>query len=196
MNKINEIKKNILMKKILLNFLIDKYSKYDMYYRYLHILIGVFTIVVTAINQITKKSTTPSLILSTLFTMMLKIKEYLKFDKHKEISKHQALRYAQLYDTIEKEMFEMTYLSTEEFLVQLNRDFMNIQNSDPDISYRDKQNFKIYCQKNNIPFKDDTEIYINLINEDTQVSLKTYRKKYETIDINLAIAKLNEIKEM
>ena len=158
---INNIKRTILMKKIMLNFMIDNYSRYDKLFRYCHMLIAALTPTIATINKLAAtnedQSNTVTLILSSLVAAMIKIKDYLKFDKIKETSKQQTIKYEQLYQRIEREMLKSTdrRQTEEDFIYWINREFNNIEISDPDISQSLKHKYIKFCKDNNIPFDND-----------------------------------------
>lgn len=160
---INNIKRTILMKKIMLNFIIDNYSRYDKLFRYCHISIAALTPTIATINKLVStnedQANTVTLILSSLVAAMIKIKDYLKFDKIKETAKQQTIKYEQLYQRIEREMLKSIdrRQSEEDFIYWINREFNNIEISDPDISQSLKNKYIKFCKDNNIPFDNDID---------------------------------------
>jgi len=173
---INDIKRTILMKKIMLNFMIDNYSKYDKLFRYCHMSIAALTPTIATINKLAstneEQSNTVTLILSSLVAAMIKIKDYLKFDKIKDVAKQQTIKYEQLYQRIEREMLKsIDKRQTEgDFIYWINREFNNIEISDPDLSQSLKQKYIKFCKDNHIPFDNDIDsLQILIHNKDVKL---------------------------
>ena len=165
-HKIKNIKISILKKKILLNFIIDSYSWWDRLYRWIHTLLAIISPIVVIIQytiQYVSVSGTFSIILSIIVAVMIKLKEYLKYDKIKDIAKTQSAKYTILYDSIESELSKNKEKrqSIDEFLYWINREYNNIEVNDPEVSHRDKNKFIKLCKKKNIPYDED----ISMLNE-------------------------------
>jgi hypothetical protein len=166
---LNNIKKSILKKKILFNFMIDNYSKYDKIFKYFHIGIAVSIPVLSMINKIIETSTdstsTATLIFGSIVAAMIKLKDYLKFDKIKDTAKQQTIKYEQLYQRIEREMIKPIdkRQSEEEFIYWVNREFNNIEVLDPDISRTIKEKYMQFCKDNKVPFDDDLDMLKELM---------------------------------
>ena len=166
---LNNIKKSILKKKILFNFMIDNYSKYDKIFKYFHIGIAVSIPVLSMINKIVEASTdstsTATLIFGSIVAAMIKLKDYLKFDKIKDTAKQQTIKYEQLYQRIEREMIKPIdkRQSEEEFIYWVNREFNNIEVLDPDISRAIKEKYMQFCKDNKVPFDDDLDMLKELM---------------------------------
>jgi hypothetical protein len=173
---INDIKRTILMKKIMLNFMIDNYSKYDKLFRYCHMSIAALTPTIATINKLAstneEQSNTVTLILSSLVAAMIKIKDYLKFDKIKDVAKQQTIKYEQLYQRIEREMLKSIdkRQTEDDFIYWINREFNNIEISDPDLSQSLKQKYIKFCKDNHIPFDNDIDsLQILIHNKDVKL---------------------------
>lgn len=184
---INNIKRTILMKKIMLNFMIDNYSKYDKIFRYVHMSIAALTPTIATINTIAatneNQSNTVTLILSSLVAAMIKIKDYLKFDKIKDLAKQQTIKYEQLYQKIEREMLKSPdkRQTEEDFIYWINREFNNIEISDPDISQSLKHKYIKFCKDNNIPFDNDIDsLQILIHNQNEQNNPATHANNTAT----------------
>lgn len=164
-NKINNIKKSILRKRIMLTIIIDSYSTKDKFYRYLHIILAVVTPILAIIDDSlrckeTASSETPSIItiiLSTVVAGMVKLKDYLDFDKIRDVSKTQSVKYGQLYDRIESEMVKPANKkqSEDDFIYWIVREYNNIELDDPDLKQSDKEKFIAVCKEKGIPFDED-----------------------------------------
>ena len=166
---LNNIKKSILKKKILFNFMIDNYSRYDKIFKYFHIGIAVSIPVLSMINKIIEASTdstsTATLIFGSIVAAMIKLKDYLKFDKIKDTAKQQTIKYEQLYQRIEREMIKPIdkRQSEEEFIYWVNREFNNIEVLDPDISRTIKEKYVQFCKDNKVPFDNDMDLLKELM---------------------------------
>jgi hypothetical protein len=70
-----------------------------------------------------ERTSTIVVILSTIVAGMIKLKDYLKFDKLKDQAKQQTVKYQQLYQRIEKEMRKQldTRQNGEEFISWVNQ---------------------------------------------------------------------------
>jgi hypothetical protein len=169
MESINNIKKSILKKKILLGFVIDHYSFWDKFFRYTHLtfafLAPIVTLIDTLFNDKLEITSIPTLALGTIVAAMLKLKDYLKFDKIREEAKAQTIRYEYLYQKIDREMsksIERRY-HHDDFLYWINREFNNITLSDPDISLSIKDKYVKMCKAKNIPYDEDMDMLMELI---------------------------------
>jgi hypothetical protein len=158
--KLNEIKKVILKKKLMLNFLVDSYSVWDKAYRWGLITVATLTPLVNFVNVTVYEianSSVWSIVISGLAAGMIKLKDYIIFDKIRDISKEQTIRYKQLYDRITNEMLkpaERRQLE-DEFIYWLSRELASIEMNDPEMSNSDKNNFRAYCVAQNIPYDED-----------------------------------------
>ncbi len=175
LSAINRIKRSILKKKILLSFIIDNYSKYDKLFRYFHMFIAITTPTLGVISRIVEATnndaSTVTLILSSIVAIMIKLKDYLKFDKIKESSKQQTIKYEQLYQRIEREILKpLNDRQTEEqFLYWINREYNNIEMADPDISHSIKEKYIQFCQDNKIPYDNDLDMLQSLISASVDI---------------------------
>lgn len=172
---INNIKKSILKKKILLNIIIDSYSKYDKIFRYCHITIATITPLLLVISKIVQEFTNDdenaTLILSSIVAIMIKVKDYLKFDKIKDTAKQQTIKYEQLFQRIEREMMKPVdkRQNEEELIYWINREYSNIEMTDPDISRSIKDKYIHFCKDNNIPYNEDLNVLQELITSTVEI---------------------------
>lgn len=166
---INEIKKAILRKKIILSIIIDSYSKYDKIYRYVHLFLALTAPVIAFINQLVSGSAeqvkTTTLIISAIVAGMIKIKDYLKFDKTKENAKQQTIKYGQLFQRIDREIRKPDdkRQNIEDFIYWINREFTNLEISDPELPNSLKDAYIALCKEKNIPYDEDIAVLTNLI---------------------------------
>jgi hypothetical protein len=156
----NDLKIKILKKKILGNFIIESYANIDRLYRYVHMgfaisapLISLIDFAVTGEGNATFSA---SLILSAVVAGMVKIKDHMKFDKIRDIAKHQNLRYEKLYKHIETESIKQQ-TPEREFIYWINRAYIDIEQMDPELPTKDKAKFLKFLADNNIKWDFDTD---------------------------------------
>lgn len=170
MDAINDVKKSILKKKVLLNIIIESYSWYDRIFRYIHIGFALTAPSISFIDQLVtgnvEATSTATLVIGSVVAGMIKLKDYLKFDKLKDQAKHQTVKYHQLYQRIEKEMRKphTTKEAEEEFISWINRELVIIESDDPDIPQSLKQKYIELCKAKGIPYDEDLDELTKLFN--------------------------------
>jgi hypothetical protein len=174
LSKIKELKKTILKKKVMLNFIIDSYAWWDKAYRWFHISIAAFTPFIGIVSVTVEKSKEMQIlfvILSSIVATMLKLKEYILFEKIRDVSKGQTILYSQLYERIERETIKPDNKKQpeDEFIYWINREFSHIELGDPELTYSDKDKFIKLCQSKGIPFDDDMDALQLLLKNDNQL---------------------------
>ena len=158
---INDTKKIILKKKVLLNIIIESYSAYDTIFRYIHLIIALASPFVGILNNVipdgVENATNVMVVLSSIAASMIKIKEYLKFDKLKDLAKQQTVKYQQLFQRIEREMRKPTNSrqNEEDFISWITRELTIIEVDDPDISQTIRDKYIKLCKDRNIPYTDE-----------------------------------------
>lgn len=163
LTEINNCKKTILKKKVLLNIVIEYYSWYDRWYRFFQMLVALaapavsFTDSISDSDSIKRNTTT---FLGVIVIFMIKLKEYFKFDRLKDQGKQQTVKYAQLYDRIEREMQKTieTRQNPEEFIAWISRELSIIGFDDPDVQTKLKKKYDQICKENGIPSDDDLQM--------------------------------------
>ena len=197
---INDIKKNILKKKVLLNIIIESYSWYDKAVKYVHMFLAVATPVVIYVDQITAsdQSSTAAIVVSAVVAGMIKLKEYLKFTKTKDQAKQQTVKYQQLFQRIEREMRKNDGKQNEEdFISWVNRELSIIEIDDPDVPQSLKKIFIATCQEKGIPYDEDLEALSELFGSATvkDVSMPAVKgKKIEDDKVKTPEVKSPDIK--
>jgi hypothetical protein len=171
LSKIKELKKTILLKKILLNFVIDNYSWWDKAYRWSLITVASLAPVMGFINTIVENSNGVgilNIIIGCFVAGMIKFKEYVRFGELRDTSKAQTVKYSQLYERIVRESIksDIKKQPEDEFIYWINREFSLIEIDDPDLSYGDKKKFIDLCILKNIPYDADLDALDILIKED------------------------------
>lgn len=162
--RIKEIKKAILKKKILLSIVIENYTRLNKIFKYLHMTIALSTPAISLFDS------NVTLILSSIVAGMIKLKDYLKFDKIRELAKQQTIKYEQLYQRIERELTkkESDRQIEDEFIYWITREFNHIELADPEVSHGIKKKFIEKCQQLKIPYDEDLELLQILIKTDDQ----------------------------
>jgi len=191
-NKIDSMKKLILKKKIILGFMIERYSKFDMG---LNLIQWSFVLIVPILSLISEIQVVNFskfiLIISTLTAAIIKLKNHLNFDKIVGDCKDQCIKYERLYQQIDSEILkpDIKKQSEDEYIYWLTKDLNIIELGDPDISYIDKQKFIKKCKDANIPYEDDMTNLINMYSDKKfKQEIKNYNNKADT---NWAINRLN-----
>jgi hypothetical protein len=179
---LKDIKKNILKKKIILSFMVESYALYDKFFRYTHMILA-FTIPMISlmdqvINHDVEKTTNVTLVMSSVVAGMIKFKDYLKFDKIKELSKQQTIKYEHLYKKIERESGKLNKMNEEEFINLINSELTNLDISDPDIPRNIKKKIEALCKSRNVLFEDDIDTLKNL----TDVKIDNCDVKVDNIE--------------
>lgn len=218
-HQINELRKTIVKKKIMLGFMIDDYSLLDKRFRYVHTGIAMLIPLIGFINEVTTGSTDQTalatIVLSGVVAGMIKIKDTLKFGKMVVIAQQQTVKYKQLYQRIEREMVkhETKRESEESFIYWVNREYNNIEMADPELTHNMKKKFIALCKEKGIPYDEDMEALNNLLAEGTKeltevIVQKTITKAADEVvtdkevtdeenklDTEMGVTNSNDIKE-
>lgn len=189
--QIINVKTNVLKKKIVLNLMITYFSKYDKVFNYFHMFVALSTPAVAFVDKLVNNSiqqtSTVTLVLSTIVASMIKFKEYLEFDKIKDISKQQTLKYDQLLQHIEREFRkpENNRQLEDEFLYTITREYTNIDLDDPEIPISVKNIYIKFCKSKNIAYDDDIAALDDLLDAKINQSVK---------DVIIELTDVKEIK--
>lgn len=172
---IKDTKKTILKKKIILNIIIENYAWYDRIFRYAHMFIALTTPLISFVDQQVngdvEKTSTTVVVLSSIVAGMIKLKDYLKFDKLRDQAKQQTVKYQQLYQRIEREMRKVEKQNGEEFISWITRELSIIEIDDPDLPQNMRKKYVQICQENNIPYNEDLEALGELFAAKIQVEI-------------------------
>jgi hypothetical protein len=168
---IRKIMRDILKRKIMLNFIIDSYSWWDRTYRYGHITIATLAPLVGLINIAIESSgalNVINLVLSCVVAGMVKFKEYIKFSEIRDIAKSQTIKYTQLFERIGRESIKPNAKKQpeDEFIYWINREFTHIEMVDPELSPNEKTKFLAVCKVNGIIYDDDMDLLHELLLHD------------------------------
>jgi hypothetical protein len=98
---------------------------------------------------------------------MIKLKDYLKFDKTKDRAKQQTVKYSQLYERIDRELRKPNgkRQNEEDFIYWTSREFNNLEVGDPDLPHSLKDKYISLCKENNIPYEEDLAMLQELIKD-------------------------------
>jgi hypothetical protein len=116
------------------------------------------------VNNSIEQTTTTTTVLSTIVAGMIKLKDYLKFDKTKDLAKQQTIKYGQLYARIDREIRKPneSRQNVEDFIYWINREFANLEIADPDLPNSLKEQYILLCKENDISYSDDLSILATL----------------------------------
>ena len=164
--KIDELSKSILLKKIMLGFVINSYATHDKLFRYIHFLLALLTPLLAILNDYAGSSNIFTIIFSVIVAGMIKIKEYITYDKVRDSAKSQMIKYTQLLTTIENESGKSdTQIQAEaDFLYLIRREYTMIEVDDPELTLSEQIKFHQYCKDKNIPFEEDIDKIKKIIN--------------------------------
>jgi hypothetical protein len=127
--------------------------------------------VIAFINQLAtgniEQTSTVTLVLSSVVAGMIKLKDYLKFDKTKDRAKQQTVKYSQLYERIDRELRKPNgkRQNEEDFIYWTSREFNNLEVGDPDLPHSLKDKYISLCKENNIPYGEDLAMLQDLIKD-------------------------------
>lgn len=196
LENIKDVKKKILKNKVMLNFLIDIYGKYDKYYKWGHIATALLSPLFGFINVASETNSSLNVLIvvfGCISTGLIKARDYIDYDKIKEASKRQTVLYTQLFDRIEREIDKPINRRQDsvEFLYWINREYTNIQINDPELTHSDKKKFIQMCKENGIVFDEDLDDLKKLVRTNSN-SFKDEVKDEKSNEIKEE--KSNEIK--
>jgi hypothetical protein len=171
--KVKDIKRIILKKKILFNYLVDHYAFWARVYKYILNTFAICSILIGVITEIMNyQGSIIFIAINTITAALIKIREYLDFDKIKEVGKVQAIKYAQLYSKFEQGISQYrgsTHIN--EFLYWVSRELGIIEMGDPEINSKIRQNFIKICEKYGIKCEDDDLLMLkSLADQDTDAT--------------------------
>jgi len=132
------------------------------------------------INNTVENTSTAVLVLSSIVAGMIKLKDYLKFDKLKDQAKQQTIKYQQLYQRIEREMrkTESIRQNEEEFISWITRELSIIEVDDPDLPQSLKEKYIQLCKARGIPYDEDLEALGELFAAKVQIVVEQAADQY------------------
>lgn len=172
---IKDIKKTILKKKIILNIIIESNLWYDRVFKVCHMALAIGAPLISFIDQqITgsvESTSTAVIVLNSVVAGMLKVRDYLTFDKLKDQAKQQTIKYQQLYQRIEREIRkpESSRQNSDEFISLVFRELSIIEIDDPNLPQSLKKNYIKLCKDKGIPYDEDLEALGELFANKVQI---------------------------
>lgn len=169
--QVKEIKKMIVKKKIMLGFMIDDYSWWDRRFRYLHTGLATIVPLITFVDKVAtgsaENTAVTTLVLSSIVAGMIKLKDTLKFGKIVSLAQQQTIKYKQLFQRIEREMYKQDAKrqTEDDFIYWVNREYNNIEMSDPELTHNMKKKFAELCKSKNIPYDEDMDALASLLQD-------------------------------
>ncbi len=188
LEQIKRMKQTILRRKILLGFVETNFTWWDKWFKRGHIVLASITPMITLIDQQLNGSieatSNVTLVLGSIVAGLIKVKDYLKFDKVKDIAKQQNIRYESLLQRIgsEESKPDGKKQTEEEFIYWINREFNSIELNDPDISFSMRDKFIAWCEKNKIQYDSDMDLLLQLEN---QIDVKVEKVECEQKNIEM-----------
>jgi hypothetical protein len=172
--QIAALKKSIIKKKIMLGFMIDDYAWWDRIFRYCHAGIAGCIPIISFIDKLasgdTERTSTTTLVLSSIVVGMIKLKDTLKFGKIVALAQQQTVKYKQLYQRIDKEMIkhDSKRQTEDDFIYWVGREYSNIEMADPELTHNMRKKFAALCKEKGIPFDEDMEALADILQEEAK----------------------------
>jgi hypothetical protein len=192
LDKIKNTKKEVLRKKLIVDFVASNYTFHDKLYKYLHMLLAISVPIVSYINDYVTEhsdsnspSSAPAIVLGGAAFIMIKIRDYLKYDRIREVAKQQSVKYVDLYKRIEREVLSpnVRHQSEDDFIYWINREFNSIEMSDPDISLRMKNKFETLCKHRGFNLLDTK---VDVVIDQTNPSSNLFDIEMKKVDASIA----------
>jgi hypothetical protein len=171
--RIKKIKIFILRRKIMLNFLVSLYRKWDRIFKVFQLLAAVAAPSVGLYEQSAggtgeKTMGVASAVLGFIVTLTVALRKFIVFDELQNTAKEQTIRYSQLLARIDLEGAREES-NMDRLLVDILREYSSIRINDPVLSADDREAFQKYCIENRIPPDEDIEQIRELLEEKSDV---------------------------
>jgi hypothetical protein len=181
------IMKKILKKKILMDFLIRKYSKWRMVFKYLKYSVAIISPLISTVNGTIDRVQVVeiiSIVMTYTILFITGLEEIIGYDSKIEISKTQLTRYDSLLGRIERETNASgeKKQNIDDFNYWISRELAVIENTDPVLTYDDQVGFDAFCKKFNIPNDETLDMLKELIIDDTEEEKKDDKSFNYNID--------------
>ena len=164
--------KEILMHKAAMGFFIDTYEWWDKIYRYTHIFVAILTPLIQLITASLDEESTAANAITISFGIitagMVKVKEYILFDKIRDLAKDQTTKYTVLFEKIEREKRKNEDERAEEteYLHRIYWELAQIEANDPRMDTDQREKYKEFCDNHQIPYEDEYEKLRRITRED------------------------------
>jgi hypothetical protein len=161
LQSLRRFQRDILYAKFKMSFMLDSYEWWDNLYRWGHIVIATLAPIISIVTASVDENSTGyqilAIVIGTVTAMLIKIKDYVVFDKIRDRAKEQSARYQMLYIRIRNEMAKEPEdrQGPREFFYWTNREFLSISAEDPRMTQEEKDSFKLYCEKKGVKYYDD-----------------------------------------
>lgn len=164
LDKIGLLKQKILMRKIMMDYVIKIYDGWDTWYSRGVMIAVALTFISGVISELMgdeAQAAKISVIITSVVTGgLVKVKDYVGFEKVRDTGKSQTIKYRNLYDRIDHEFMKPTRdrQHEDDFLYWCNREYENIYTQDPELAYTDREEFDKYMlEKGLVLVEDDVE---------------------------------------
>lgn len=203
--------KTIIKKKILLNIVLDSYATSDKIFKYIHTALAITAPTIGFIDQIVGHSIDPNgtviLVCSGLVACMVRAKDFLAYDKIKDQTKQQLVKYNSLLQRIlvNADKSPESKIPEDILLNEVRSQFTQLELSDPDISRKLYLRYKKYCLDNGVVVEDDIQelksIEVERVIDVGAASHDSAKKEFKTqvasyttsTDLAYALSRYNEL---
>jgi hypothetical protein len=170
--RIKRVKVFILRRKIMLNFLVSLYRKWDRVFKIFQLLAAAAAPCVGLYEKSAKNSGSEgagiaSAVLGFIVTLTVALRKFIVFDELQNTAKEQTIRYSQLLARIDLESAGSK--DPERLLEDVLREYGSIRVNDPVLSADDRESFQKYCIENGIPPDEDLEQIRELLNDSIDI---------------------------
>jgi hypothetical protein len=175
-DEVKRLKISILRQQIKLGFAYTSYSLSDKVYKNFHIcaaaIVSILIIVAQSIDA-NRISGFFSILLSAIVTFLIKLRDYLRYDQIKDLSKQQIVKYRDLYNRIEDTLPHITPDKLSEYVQAIRSEFNRISLDDPEFSASINEKYIVYCKQNEIESDDSIATIKKLMGQSETVPKQT-----------------------
>ncbi len=162
--KIRGIQLKILKRKIMLNMLINRYSLKSKLFRWCQKIIASLAVFLGFLQYVFQQLEIGGTIAfgaTIVYNILLHIRDYVTYDRTRDVAKEQNVKYQELYEEIDNECIKNPDQKQREhdFINWINRSYEAIYASDPDLTQTEQLMFEELCKKHNIVVDDDLNEY-------------------------------------
>lgn len=180
------LKKNILSKRIMMNILVQYYTKIDRTFKYIQTFLSVTSAGCAALAKFypNAEPNNTILLVATIGTVVcLRLRTIFNVERHRHQARDQILAYSSLFDKIDNEFNDSVKTESYGIVVELiNKEYNNIAKYDPEIDSITYEKYKKICKENKIPINDEISEFKALLSETEQSDLAS-AVPFHTIDI-------------
>lgn len=169
------IKKNILSKRIMMNILVQYYTKIDRTFKYVQTFLSITSAGCAALAKFypNAEPNNTILLVATIGTVVcLRLRTIFNVERHRHQARDQILAYSSLFDKIDNEFNDSVKTESYGIVVELiNKEYNNIAKYDPEIDSITYEKYKKICKENKIPINDEISEFKALLSETEQSDL-------------------------